>query len=194
MYFEIEGLYHIYNRSNTTSFREIDNYLFFINKVKKHIQPYCEIFAWCLMPNHFHFIVQADERSVRYIEEKHRPYTQQLSKSWGMLLSSYTQAYNKRYGTKGSLWAHQTEAKMLNHYYLPYAMVCFQYIHQNPLRAGLVDRLEDWEFSSFREYLNNSEDPLINQQLAHEWINYDKENFYEQSSSALNEDLLSNIW
>lgn len=194
MYFEEGFLYHIYNRSNATSFHERDNYLFFLDKTKKHVHPYCEILAWCLMPNHFHFMVQTDKRSVRYIEEKHRPYTQQLSKSWGMLLSSYTQAYNKKYEKRGSLWAHQTKAKNLNHDYLPYAMVCFQYIHQNPLRAGLVDKLEDWEFSSFREYLNGRKNNLTNQELAYEWINYDKENFYEQSLSALNEDILNNIW
>jgi len=90
MHFEEGHIYHIYNRSNRKVFPGRENYLFFLNKVHKHIEPCCEILAWCLMPNHFHFLLQATGKSIGDINEKHRLQTQLLSKNWGVLLSSYT--------------------------------------------------------------------------------------------------------
>ncbi len=55
-----EGTYHIYNRANGNEslfFRE-DNYLYFLEKYKEYISPVAETFCYCLMPNHFHFLIR----------------------------------------------------------------------------------------------------------------------------------------
>ncbi|MFA5330111.1 MAG: hypothetical protein WC384_20120 [Prolixibacteraceae bacterium] len=59
MIFESGNLYHIYNQGNNRQriFYLRDNYLFFLNKLKRHVLPYSDILAWCLMPNHFHLLV-----------------------------------------------------------------------------------------------------------------------------------------
>ena len=161
MHFEPNALYHIYNRSNEKVFYSRDNYLFFLKKLNDHIRPICPILAWVLMPNHFHLLVEATNESCVSTLEQHRPATQQLSQNIGSVLSGYTQAINKQAGRRGKLFSHNTKAKMLNlaHDFQrsrnqhadnrpDYATTCFLYIHQNPVTAGLVDNLRDWEFSS----------------------------------------------
>ena len=168
MHFEPDAVYHIYNRSNETVFYSRENYLFFLSKIQTHVSPVCNLFAWVLMPNHFHFLVQATEKSCINTSEDHRPDLQVLSKQIGIVLGSYTQAINRQQGRRGSLFVHKTKVKMLNEAYYPsggsnrlaggtgsqldYATACFLYIHQNPVVAGLSSKLEDWEFSSFRDY------------------------------------------
>ncbi len=51
--------YHIYNRGNNKQkiFFDDENYLFFLSKFKKYLIPNIDVFAYCLMPNHFHFFI-----------------------------------------------------------------------------------------------------------------------------------------
>ena len=102
MRIEEDHIYHIYNRSNQLVFYSNENYLFFLEKVNKLIKPYCEILAWCLMPNHFHFMIYADNRSSESTFEKHRPNLQVLSKQFATLTSGISQAINKQQNRKGS--------------------------------------------------------------------------------------------
>jgi len=210
MYFETDAVYHIYNRSNETVFFSRDNYLFFLKKIQKHIYPICNIICWVLMPNHFHFLIEATNESCQNASERHRPDLQLLSKNIGIVLSSYTQAINQQQGRKGNLFAHKTKAKMLNEEYYPpsgsnrlagsfgrqpdYATTCFLYIHQNPVTAGLVSRLEDWEFSSFRDYAGFRNGKLVNREIAFEFIDLDFEHFYEQSKMLVDEKVLKEIF
>ena len=111
MNIEENHIYHIYNRSNDKVFYNRENYLFFLRKVNKLIKPFCEILSWCLMPNHFHFMVYADKRSCRNVEEKHRPNLQVLTKQFATLTSAYSQAINNQQNRQGGLWVHTTKAK-----------------------------------------------------------------------------------
>ena len=194
MHFEEDYTYHVYNRSNEILFYTHENYLFFLNKVKILILPYSDILAWCLLPNHFHFLLVVKPEGAVLTDEKHRANTQILSKNIGTLLSSYTQAINKQINRKGGLFAHTTKAKLLNLAGNQYAETCFNYIHQNPCEIGLADRPEDWEFSSYRDYLGMRKDPLVNIQLAEQIIEFDKENFAEWSKAVLDEKMLKAIW
>lgn len=210
MFFEPKALYHIYNRSNETVFYTRENYLFFLSKFQKNIYPVCNILAWVLMPNHFHFLVQATENSCVNANEKHRPDTQLLSKNIGIVLSSYSQAINKQENRRGNLFSHKTKAKMLNESYYPssgwnhltgssnnqpdYATTCFLYIHQNPVIAGLVSKLDDWEFSSFRDFAGFRNGKLINKQLAFEFIELEPEHFREQSNRWVDDELVRKLF
>lgn len=190
MHFDKNHIYHVYNRSNETVFYSESNYLFFIEKVRKLIYPVCDIFAWCLMPNHFHFLIQANQETVKLTEEKHRPTLQVLSKNFGTLLSSYTQALNKSIKRRGRLFAHNTKAKLITHQGNEHIENCFFYIHQNPIQAGLVEKIESWKYSSFQDYAGLREGTMCNKSLAFEMINYDQENFIEQSYAVIEEKYL----
>jgi REP element-mobilizing transposase RayT len=56
--------YHIYNRgiNGEKIFREPNNYEHFLRVYEKYVDPVAETFAWCMMPNHFHFLVRIKEK------------------------------------------------------------------------------------------------------------------------------------
>lgn len=70
---------------------------------------------------------------------------------------------------KRSLSAHNTKARILNEAENDYLPEYVMYIHQNPTIAGLVVKIEDWEYSSYPV----REGPLINKKLAFEMLNMD---------------------
>ena len=179
MNFKEDCTYHVYNRSNEVLFYNRDNYLFFLRKIRDHILPYADVLSYCLMPNHFHIILTVNAEGVRFSEKKKREDMQLLSQSLGTILSSYTQALNRQIGRRGNLFAHKTKAKILNDAKDDYALNCFMYVHQNPMLAKLVDKLEDWEFSSFPDYIGRRNGTLINKKLGMDIFQIAQTQIYE---------------
>jgi putative transposase len=196
MQFETNNIYHIYNRGNNsqTLFFNRKNYLFFLQKAKLYITPYADILTWCLMPNHFHFMVYVHRLSLEISEqvtETHRlSKTRTLNDSTSILLRSYTRAIQKQENITGSIFQHRTKAVCLtdvtgispawfhsNYGTIinitdpekEYPQVCFNYIHQNPIKARLVKNPEDWEFSSYPDYSGLRRGKLINRERAAEF-------------------------
>ncbi|WP_336515127.1 transposase [Pollutibacter soli] len=160
-------LYHIYNRGNQKQkiFFELDNYEYFVRKMKKHLVPCCDILAWCLMPNHFHFLIHANELSVAPVNKKGIPY-QNLSDGFRKLLSSYTKGINSKYRMTGNLFQQHTRAKSLVNDAGNYSLTAFNYIHQNPWKGNLVRQVEDWKYSSLRDYIGKRNSGICNMELA----------------------------
>ncbi|RRO15308.1 hypothetical protein [Flavobacteriaceae bacterium 14752] len=154
-----EHFYHIYNRANGNDilFKTKENYHFFLNKFNIHISPVANTFCYCLMPNHFHFLIQLkneQEISDRFIDERReKKWRGQevisgfVSQQFSNLFNAYTKAFNKRYNRKGSLFMRNFKRKdVLEESYLRKLV---HYIHYNPIKAGLVKQPKDWEFSSY---------------------------------------------
>ena len=208
MHFEPDAVYHVYNRSNEQVFFSRENYLYFLKKVQLQIKPACNILSWVLMPNHFHFLIQATPDGCRTDTESHLPHIQLLSKRFGNILSSYTQAINKERNRRGKLFSHNTKAKNLNDIAFEealsgsnrlahrpdYTTACFLYIHQNPVIAGIANSLSDWEFSSFRDYTGRRKGKLVNKEIAKELIELDFENFEQQSQFLIEEELMKKLF
>ena len=181
-----DQLYHIYNQGNNKSkiFFKKDNYLFFLKKFEKYILPNVKVIAYCLMPNHFHFLLYTTACSVK--EKKTGGiYLTSLADGFRQLLSSYAQAINKQEGRSGSLFRQKTKAKLLDTQDRNYPFACFNYIHQNPLNAGLVDKMENWEFSSFQDYIGLRNNSICDIGLAFELLDISRETFYEQSYQVI---------
>ena len=205
MHFDAEEIYHIYNRGNQKQriFHSRDNYLYFLKKFQRYIAPRCDLFSWCLMPNHFHFLVSTTTASVQPIEKALIP-IQYLAEGMRLLLSSYTKGVNKKLGLTGNLFQQKTKAKCVSQvsdtfnvsdtWSKPnYPVTAFHYIHQNPLRANLVHKMEDWEFSSFRDYAGLRNGKLCNKDLAMQLLDLDKNNFYKDSYAAIPEKWIEKI-
>jgi putative transposase len=113
-----------------------------------------------------------------------------LNDSIGILLRSYTRAINKQENMSGSLFRNPTHAECLTtpqgitpsffntvfgaqiNVRIPekeYPQACFNYIHQNPVKAQLVAQPEDWEFSSYPDYCGARNGNLINKERAKEF-------------------------
>ncbi len=154
MQFEIDNIYHIYNQGNNKKkiFHSAENYLYFLKLYRKFVSPHVDLLSYCLMPNHFHFLVNTNSHSIK-IKKIGSLNLSELSNGIRMLLSSYSSAINKQQQSSGSQFRQRTQAKLLEIDDANYPFICFQYIHQNPLKAGLVERMEEWEYSSFKDYL-----------------------------------------
>lgn len=103
------------------------------------------IWAWCLMPNHVHLILvpSREDGLGAALAPAHRRY------SWEV---------NQREGWCGHLWQSRFASFPLDEAHL-YA--CLRYVELNPVRAQLVDRPEDWRWSSARGHLGLAGDPLV---------------------------------
>ncbi|MFK7968948.1 MAG: transposase [Bacteroidia bacterium] len=131
MTFVPNQIYHVYNQGNNRDkiFFQDRNYQFFLKKMEIHLAPYAEILAYCLMPNHFHWLIYTKpegcelSNAVKPIpkmissvveEPGYDPenyFQQNLSHSIKTILSSYTRAVNKQEGRSGSLFRAKTKAK-----------------------------------------------------------------------------------
>ena len=186
MNFVEKDIYHIYNRGNNSQqiFFEEENYIYFLELVRKYLQPNCEIFAWCLMPNHFHFLIYANEKTGIYLPNKNIP-IQQLSESIRLLLTTYTKAINKRYKRTGNLFQQKTKSKNVYDGSESCGVQAFHYIHKNPYKSKLVLKLQDWEFSSYKDYAGLRKGKLCNIELATKLLDLDLLNFEKYSESFI---------
>ncbi len=185
MKFIPNNFYHIYNRGNNKEkiFFTPENCLFFLHKTRLTIAKECNILCYCLMPNHFHFLIHIPDI---FDENK-------FADSLKICLRSYTRAINNQELRSGSLFQQHTRCKCLsedNVKSIDYALICFNYIHQNPLRSGLVAKMEDWEYSSFRDYAGLRKGTLCKMELAYELLGIPKDSkeFYSFSYDLINKD------
>ena len=197
MEFRSRNIYHIYNRGNNKQsiFFSDRNYIYFLQKVRKYILPHCDILCYVLMPNHFHFLIHADERT-EMASKNSRIVTNVLSDGIRLLLSAYTKGINKQENRTGNLIQQRTKIKCVfdasDRTNNGYTDVCFHYIHQNPLRAGFTNKMEDWHYSSYRDYIGLRKGTLCNQLLTFEKLGFNKEQV--SINKILSEDSLRNIW
>jgi putative transposase len=169
-------LYHIYNRGNNKQpiFFSDRNYSFFIKKAFNELKNELDFLAYCLMPNHFHFLV--------YTKAELNP--KKFTNGMRTLLSSYTRAIQKQEQITGSLFQQNTKYKKIDSN--EYSIACFHYIHQNPLKAKLVSKMEDWPYHSFNEYCAGKQ-AFCNIEMGTEilQIPIDKGLFYKESYLAI---------
>ena len=180
MQLQPDSIYHIYNQGNNRQpiFKGYNDYLLFLKKVRKFIFPYCDILAYCLMPNHFHFLVNTTDKSIAEIKQGSLEVTQ-LTNGFRLLLSQYALDFNKQHDRSGSLFRQKTKFKLI--FDSHQSFICFQYIHQNPWKAGLVDKMEDWSFSSFRDYALMRNGSLCKKEIAFNLLDVNEQTFLQDS-------------
>ena len=140
--------YHIYNRAvdGCRLFKEERNYKFFLSKIKKYLISTSDILVYCLMPNHYHILVKIKE--------------EKFSESMHKLALSYVVSINKSYQRKGHLF--QGSFQRIHIKDLNYLFYLSQYIHLNPAKAKLVNKIGNWKHSSIREYIGEKPIDFIN--------------------------------
>jgi putative transposase len=174
-----DTFYHIYNRANGSEllFLRDENYLFFLRKYEEYISPICHTYCYCLMPNHFHFLVRI--KSEKEIEQffnkkvsasktlqgfktleglaKQNSISKLLSQQYSHSFNAYTQAINKQDHRKGSLFMHPFKRKKITD--SKYLLNLVKCIHYNPIEAKLASGLSNWKFSSYESLI--SENPTL---------------------------------
>jgi putative transposase len=141
--------YHFYNRghSRVTIFIEPDNYLFSLKKMKLYSRQLgLSIIAYCLMPNHYHFLVRQDgEHAAGLLPQR--------------IFNSYSKAFNQRYQHTGTLFEGHYRVKYIDN--ISHLLHLCRYIHGNPVKDGLVSDPDDWPYSNYQEWVQKRHGTLF---------------------------------
>jgi len=179
--------YHIYNRgiNSTTLFNEKANYEYFLKLYETHIEPIAESYAWCLMKNHFHFLVRLKEIPEINSEKIILP-----SQSFSNLFNAYTKAFNKKYNRHGALFERPFRRKEIdNNTYFQNAIV---YIHNNPVHHKICNHPIEYPWSSYISCVSEEPTQLKRKEVIQ--IFDDVENFklvhQEKSNYFVNDSVL----
>src|SRR5262245_17116000 len=133
-------LYHVIARGNQrqqTFLTDLD-YRAYLGRLAAYRKRYAVcLFAYCLMPNHVHLLVQTSEPP--------------LDKLMQGLQQSYTQWFNRVHDKVGHLFQGRYKAIVCDRD--EYLVTLIRYIHLNPVRARLVERPDVYPYSGHRAYL-----------------------------------------
>jgi REP element-mobilizing transposase RayT len=134
-------IYHIYNHAvgSENLFRNHYDYLRFINDWQKRMPGIAEVYAYCLLPNHFHMMLKVIALP------------KQFSDSLGVVCNAYSKYFNNKYKRMGSLFVKPFKRRIADSdkdlAWLPW------YIHRNPLHHKISLDGEHYQWSSFPEYV-----------------------------------------
>ena len=153
--------YHVFNRANGNEllFRNEDNYDFFLKKIKKCILPVADLYAYCLLPIHYHLVLQlkpsTDVESHYAILKKKAPppgewYAGFITQCFGNCQNSYAKSFNKYYSRMGSLFMSPVKRVAIEDD--PQLAATIFYVHKNPVHHVMSTKMEDWKCSSYKAF------------------------------------------
>ena len=152
--------YHIYNRGNNREniFFEERNYHYFLELWVKYIVPIAETFAYCLLRNHFHFLVRIKESIQTSEVLETSEVSLKISKHFSNMFNAYAKAINKRHDRTGSLFQTRFGRKQVTNE--AYLINLIHYIHFNPQEHGFVEDFRDYPYSSYQAVLTTKSTKL----------------------------------
>jgi REP element-mobilizing transposase RayT len=136
--------YHVYNRAvgNELLFHTDNDYLKWIDCIKKYILPLSEIHAYCLLPNHYHLLLKIHDTCDGIL----------FSKNMADAANSYAKWFNLIHKRKGSLFMRPFKRiQVTDNNYL---LWCLWYIHRNPMHHHYTKNWDEWKYSSYSAYLS----------------------------------------
>ena len=137
---EYEGaLYHVLSRGNekqniVTNDDDRKLFLATVGEMAKRFE--IDLFVYVLMDNHYHFLFRTNRAN--------------LCRSMQWFGATYTKRFNLRHNRSGHLFQGRFKNMLVQNN--AYLLQLSYYIHRNPLRAGMVRRLADYKWSSYRDY------------------------------------------
>lgn len=137
------GIFHIMLRgiNRQTIFEDDEDRQRFLETIRhyKTVSKY-EIYSYCLMDNHVHLLIR----------EKEEP----ISTAIKRISSSYVYWYNRKYERCGHLFQERFKSETVDNE--GQLLTVLRYIHQNPLKAGLVKSITEYKWSSYNEYTSKA--------------------------------------
>jgi len=151
-------LYHVMSRTNSgedsfTHDREYKKFLYYLEK-------YADLFsfrlhAWCLMPNHFHLLLESANQ-------------QELSELMRRLLTAYTVYFNRRNKRHGHLFQGRFKSYVVDK--AQYLLSLSRYIHMNPSQLSRSRDIMSYKWSSLRYYIHGGEPRFLYTQEILDWF------------------------
>jgi REP element-mobilizing transposase RayT len=203
-----DKIYHFYNHAvgSDNLFQNCENYVFFLRKYNEYLFPIFETFAYCLLPNHFHFLVQIrDEDSLKkeLLKEafedpkgfekplgsvaENEGFSNLIAHRVGSFQNSYAKAFNKQQKRNGGLFRQSFGRKMVGND--NYFTNVIHYIHTNAVHHKFVNNLIDWDFSSYHSYLCLDKSSRLNRKDVLDWFS-GQENMIKFHQNAIEEKLI----
>jgi putative transposase len=147
--FEYDTFFHVYNRGNNEEniFKEEKNYTYFLKLIKDHLLDVSEIYAYCLLKNHFHLVLRIKDKeaiSQKYQDKIHLPFSN--------FFNAYSKAINKAYDRKGSLFQEHLKRNIIDDE--TYLKNLILYVHLNPIKHKFCDDFRTYKHSSYLSYLS----------------------------------------
>ena len=151
------GIYHIMMRGIDK--REIfmddeDREIFLLHLSKAQEKSHYEIYGYCLMDNHVHVLIKEG--------------TEDIGKSIKRIAVGYVQFHNMKYQRTGHLFQNRYKSEKVEDD--QYFLTVLRYIHQNPMKAGLVHDIASYEWSSYKYYIQESNIQLVRVEKAKEYF------------------------
>ena len=199
-----DSIYHIYNHavSNDNLFQSDENYRFFLKKYHQYISPIADTFAYCLMPNHFHFALRIKSerelidlldltgfKNLSGLKGGLNELNAFIAKQFSNLFNSYSKSYNKYYQREGSLFRRPFRRSLIDSD--SYFCEVIHYIHYNPVHHGFTKDLRDWKYSSFESFVSDKS-TLLKRDEVIDWFQ-DKDNFYAYHKNKIDEQVGSEL-
>ncbi len=159
--------YHIYNRGNNRCllYREEENYRHFLKLAKKYIIPIADVYAYALLPDHFHFLVRIKEEEE--LAQLGLITPKKISARFGHWFNAYAKAFNKKYGRVSSLFEKNFERSLIQSE--SHLLRILFYIHWNPQKHRYTKDYRNWKFSSYLSLLSEAPTVLARAQVL-EWF------------------------
>lgn len=185
-----DNIYHIYNRTNNREplFLSDDNRQFFLKKYNDYLSPFLETYCWCLLSNHFHFLVKikSAKQIKNFLENKQelnaaekdylaneQPSSKILEKAFHRFFTSYSMAFNKQHNRKGNLFHRPFKRiEVIRESHFTQSVV---YIHANPLKHKIVADFTQYRWSSWQSIISDAPTRLLRKELV-DWFG-SKEHF-----------------
>lgn len=151
-------LYHLYNRGNGKEkiFFVKKNYYYFLQQYEKYISNFTDTFAYCLLPNHFHFLIRARINNPDILSESFRKF-----------FISYSMSVNRQEKRNGNLLQRGFKRKIIEDERYFYAAI--YYIHSNPVHHNITNDLKGYEFSSYKSLAGSDKTFLCRDEVI-EWF------------------------
>ena len=151
-----ERFYHVFNRgtNGVRLFSKTENYFYFLSLFQKHILPITKIYSFCLLPNHFHFLIQIkSEKEIREVVTKPNvEITKIVANQFSNFFNAYSQAYNKSINRTGRLF--EQPFRRIQIHTEEYLKKTILYIHQNPRKHSIEENIAIYPFSSYHLILS----------------------------------------
>jgi len=174
-------IYHVLNRGNGKEkiFHKEEDLWAFIELIKEAKKRYpLDIFAYCLMPNHFHIVVRPFQANY-------------LSKWMQWLMTSHVRRYHRHYKTTGHIWQGRFKSFIIQKD--EHLLTVLRYVERNPVRARLVFSAKDWNWSSHKERISEESEKVIDNipiNLPNEWSKYVDEPLTEKELEKLRQSVI----
>ena len=178
--------YHLYTHANgfENLFQSDENYRYFLRRYEHFIPSVADTLAYCLMPNHIHFLIRVKTEAELtstfsnlrgfknleglIVEEIEKELEKRISQQFGNLFNSYTKAFNKMYNRKGSLFIPNFKREEITSD--NYFTNIIHYIHANPVHHGFVKNISDWPWSSYQWLSTGEPATLIDTTSVWNWF------------------------